>query len=801
MGCGMDIQALRAVAILLVLVYHFLAARRCAEASSASTSSSSISGFLITSHLLREVDAHRYACRSRRSGPAVHGGSCRPPSLVASGGCTFATHHLASRGIHWRPFFDEIRASAGYLQNWHLGRRLRSTTSPLGEQHRLPSRTSGRCPSRSSSISCGRCSFCAAARACGRRPPGDRRACSLAVIVVELCLLHLTPSPPTRRAPSSSRPRERGSSGFGGLLALVPAAAVPFASGTHRHVVGSGIIAIAVAARRSTPPPRRSLASAALAAGARAAIAVICGEPSGGSGPPVSLASSRCNSWATSPGTRSTSGTRRCSFAHAHRASTAPPTNEREQFAILVLTHLPPPGSPRSRSKTRGSHGPFLLRGQRRAGRSRCRRRRHRRRARLHPRPVPTKLRQRTIRAAQQRQITRLLALRAALLRGRCARRRASVATTRRCGCAVVPMPIEAAPLPNSPCTPRRSGEGPLNVRAPSAFPPGSRQRDVALIGDSHASHWRAALDLVGRSPSAGAGISLAHSRLPAVARVQEAPRAAATRCVRWNAQVHAWLARHPEIQRSCSYPSRSGASVCGPATARTGSARGPGLPRCVGRAAAHGQADHRHPRHAARLDVASAASASSDAMRQLQRAGDRLRGAARSSALQPDAAAVAAERRSRGASASSTSRRFFCEDRLPAGRRRRARPQGREPHDRRLLDDARAVPAPRAGGMIELAPGTVFAGYRIEAVVGRGGMGVVYRATELALDRKVALKVIAPELAAGRPRSGERFKREARLAASIEHPNVDPDLRGGRGRRAALHRDALRRRRPTCAR
>jgi serine/threonine protein kinase len=70
------------------------------------------------------------------------------------------------------------------------------------------------------------------------------------------------------------------------------------------------------------------------------------------------------------------------------------------------------------------------------------------------------------------------------------------------------------------------------------------------------------------------------------------------------------------------------------------------------------------------------------------------------------------------------------------------------------------------------LSPGTVFAGYRIEGIAGRGGMGVVYRATQLALERRVALKLVAPELAEdGEFR--ERFKRESRLAASIDHPNV----------------------------
>src|SRR5436305_14805230 len=73
---------------------------------------------------------------------------------------------------------------------------------------------------------------------------------------------------------------------------------------------------------------------------------------------------------------------------------------------------------------------------------------------------------------------------------------------------------------------------------------------------------------------------------------------------------------------------------------------------------------------------------------------------------------------------------------------------------------------------MAELAPGSTFAGHRIEDVAGRGGMGVVYRATQLALDRTVALKVIAPELADDAS-FRERFKRESKTAASIRHPNV----------------------------
>src|SRR5215210_7623670 len=82
---------------------------------------------------------------------------------------------------------------------------------------------------------------------------------------------------------------------------------------------------------------------------------------------------------------------------------------------------------------------------------------------------------------------------------------------------------------------------------------------------------------------------------------------------------------------------------------------------------------------------------------------------------------------------------------------------------------------------MADLAPGSVVSGYRIEAVLGRGGMGVVYLATQLSLDRPVALKVIAPELA-GDVTFRERFKRESRIAASIEHPNVIPVYEAGEG-------------------
>src|ERR1700759_3013860 len=71
------------------------------------------------------------------------------------------------------------------------------------------------------------------------------------------------------------------------------------------------------------------------------------------------------------------------------------------------------------------------------------------------------------------------------------------------------------------------------------------------------------------------------------------------------------------------------------------------------------------------------------------------------------------------------------------------------------------------------------FAGYRIESLVGRGGLGVVYRARQPDLDRTVALKLIAPEALADAA-ARERVITEAPHPAPIEHPNVVPIYAAG---------------------
>jgi len=82
----------------------------------------------------------------------------------------------------------------------------------------------------------------------------------------------------------------------------------------------------------------------------------------------------------------------------------------------------------------------------------------------------------------------------------------------------------------------------------------------------------------------------------------------------------------------------------------------------------------------------------------------------------------------------------------------------------------------PASGG---LAAGSQIAGYKIEQQIGRGGMAVVYRASDGRLNRSVALKILAPEFASDTS-FRQRFIREMRAAAAVDHPNIVPVFDAG---------------------
>jgi hypothetical protein len=113
---------------------------------------------------------------------------------------------------------------------------------------------------------------------------------------------------------------------------------------------------------------------------------------------------------------------------------------------------------------------------------------------------------------------------------------------------AVVPAPLDAAIEPNAPCQPLARG----GLVAPCGFGIDPAGRSLALIGDSHAEHWRAAVEVVADAQGRH-GLSITRTScplttakivLPATARTD----VARTHCARWNHEVPRWLARHPAV-------------------------------------------------------------------------------------------------------------------------------------------------------------------------------------------------------------------------------------------------------------
>jgi hypothetical protein len=104
----------------------------------------------------------------------------------------------------------------------------------------------------------------------------------------------------------------------------------------------------------------------------------------------------------------------------------------------------------------------------------------------------------------------------------------------------VRPLPDEARTLPNSACRPVER-QPPVCAFGASAGPV------IALIGDSHAGHWRGALDFVAHSKG-WRGLSLTHSSCPLQKALRDLREPRRTQCRRWKRQMFAWLERHPGV-------------------------------------------------------------------------------------------------------------------------------------------------------------------------------------------------------------------------------------------------------------
>jgi hypothetical protein len=109
----------------------------------------------------------------------------------------------------------------------------------------------------------------------------------------------------------------------------------------------------------------------------------------------------------------------------------------------------------------------------------------------------------------------------------------------------VVPTPAEAPTLSNSACAPLPSASGPPVCSFGAAR--GHALRTVALVGDSHAAHWRAALTVVAQARG-WRGLSIARSSCPLQKALRDLDEPRRTGCRRWKREVFGWFERHPEV-------------------------------------------------------------------------------------------------------------------------------------------------------------------------------------------------------------------------------------------------------------
>jgi peptidoglycan/LPS O-acetylase OafA/YrhL len=524
-----EIQALRAIAVSLVVVYHFWPSGLRGGFVGVDVFFA-ISGFLITSQILREVDrtgklslASFWARRARR---------ILPPALIVLLLCSVATFLFVPLN-YWQQFFTDMKASTAYGQNWHLAANATNyfapsnATSPVEHYWSLSAEEQfylvwpvlilvGVWITRIQHLYVG------------------RRAIAVGMIALTAGSLaygvYRTSVDPA--AAYFITPTRAWEFGAGGLLALVPQwdrwplirAAVSWA----------GIAAIFVAAFEfSDGTPFPGFAATLPIAGALAVMASGAPSPRWAPTPLVRLApvqflgdvSYGVYLWhwpliILTP------------FVIGHGIDT------NIKVAIILLTVLAAWLS-KVIIEDPSRSGPFLIRRKARwtfgvaaittavvlgvtvwGGLS-----------------VHTQMRK------DERASQHILASKPKCF-GAASRDSEKPCNNPALSHVVVPTPIEAEGQPNSPCTIVQTR--PFTLCA-FGVPSNRARGTIALIGDSHASHWRAALEVVARAER-WHGDSITRSGCPFSRTTKELRAPLFGECLRWNRDVPRWFERHPEV-------------------------------------------------------------------------------------------------------------------------------------------------------------------------------------------------------------------------------------------------------------
>ena len=513
-----EIQGLRAVAVALVVVHHLWPGALPGGFVGVDVFFA-ISGYLITAHLLREIDRHGrvrlgafWVRRARRILPAA--------LLVL--GCSLAATLALVPSTYWPQYVAEIRASTLYGQNWHLA--AAAVDYFAAEDGPSPVRHFWSLSAEEQFYLVWPVLLLVAALA----SRGRRAGLALAIGGVHRGQPRLVDPPDRGRAGLRvlrHARRARGSSAsarcWPSAGGRAPAACSWLGLGRDRRRRG------AVLARHAVPGHRGAAAGRRRARGDRGAGA----------------AAARCRLGAVAVARRRLLR----GLPVALAAAGARPVRRRRRVAARRAA-----GDPRAHPARRLAHqapgrGPAALPPWCAAGARRRRGRLRARAQRLLRRPRPTSSGRSRVaeRASAAVLASRPACFGAAARDPRAAVREPAAAAERR------PDPAAGARPQQRPVHARPSAAA-CSTSAPSARARAKATETIALIGDSHASHWRAAVDPLAERRG-WRGVSITHSGCPLTLAVKDLQEPDRSECLEWNRQVLRWLQRHREIHTSSS--------------------------------------------------------------------------------------------------------------------------------------------------------------------------------------------------------------------------------------------------------